>query len=164
MWTQSVILTVFTRRQSAYFEFIWIAHFKLRIAMWFGVHMVQNTVIRIIIWIAHLKLRITMWFWRTHGPNYRLSNFNSKCIQNAHFELNFKLRTLLSCENSHSVYSSVSQIFNFHNVCESGVNYKVLESGNKLSNKVMVMVFQHTPWNQKRIFCYKSITIFKWKG
>ena len=35
--------------------------------------------------------------WRTHGPKYRLSNF---LIQNAHFKLKFKLRTLLSCENS----------------------------------------------------------------
>ena len=32
--------------------------------------------------------------WRRHGPNYRVSNFNSK------FELKLKLRTLLSCENS----------------------------------------------------------------
>ena len=74
---------------------IWIAHFKLRIAMWFGVHTVQNTVIRIIIWIAHFKLHIAMWFWRTHGPKYCLSNFNSKCvfrikIQNTHFAVVWK--------------------------------------------------------------------------
>ena len=48
---------------------IWNAHFKLRIAMWFGVHTVQSTVFRIF-------------------------------IQNAHFELKFKTRTLPSCENS----------------------------------------------------------------
>ena len=47
-------------------------HLKWRIAMYFGVHTVQNTVFRIL-------------------------------IQNAHFELKFKLRTLLSCENSSSV-------------------------------------------------------------
>ena len=74
---------------------IWIAHFKLRIAMWFGVHTVQNTIIRIIIWITHFKLCIVMWFWRTHGPNYRLSNFNSKCafrikIQITHFAVVWK--------------------------------------------------------------------------
>ena len=36
---------------------IWIAHFKLRIVMWFGVHTVQNTVFRILIQDAHLESR-----------------------------------------------------------------------------------------------------------
>ena len=54
-------------------------------------------VIRIIIWIAHLKLHIAMWFWRTHGPNYRLSNFNSKCafqIKITHFAVVWNSLTL----------------------------------------------------------------------
>ena len=74
---------------------IWIANIKLRFAMWFGVHTVQNTVIQIIIWIAHFKLRIAMWFWRTHGPNHRLWNFDSKCafrikIKITHFAVVWK--------------------------------------------------------------------------
>ena len=37
---------------------IWIAHFKLQIAMWFGVHMVKNTVFRILIQNAHFEFII----------------------------------------------------------------------------------------------------------
>ena len=38
--------------------------------------------------------------WRTHGPNYRLSNFNSKCA----FRIKIQhICTLSSCENSLSV-------------------------------------------------------------
>ena len=75
---------------------IWIAHFKLRIAMWFGILTVQNTVIRIIIWIAHFKLCIAMWF----GIHTVQTTVFRILIQNVHFDLKFKLRTLLSCENS----------------------------------------------------------------
>ena len=40
-------------------DHIWIAHnFKLRIAMWVCVHMVQNTVIRMIIQIAQFKFKL----------------------------------------------------------------------------------------------------------
>ena len=39
---------------------IWIAHFKLCTAMWFGVHTVQNTVFWILIQNAHFKFKFKL--------------------------------------------------------------------------------------------------------
>ena len=50
---------------------IGIAHFKLRIAMWFGVNTVQNTAFQSLIQNAHFELKLKL-----------------------------KLHILLSCENS----------------------------------------------------------------
>ena len=58
---------------------------------------------RTVIWIAHFKLRIAMWFGgalHMHGPKYR--HFESSFWRIAHFKLKLKLHTLLSCENSPS--------------------------------------------------------------
>ena len=71
-----------------------------RIVIWNARFVIWQMMVRTIIWIAHFKLRIAMWFWRTHGPNYHLSNFNSKCafriqIQITHFAVVWKQSKLI---------------------------------------------------------------------
>ena len=73
--------------------------------------------------------------WRTHGPKYCLSNL----IQNAHFELNFKIRTLPSCENSPNHHQNMIwkvELTSLHELACTSTNDLCAFIVHKISNQI----------------------------
>ena len=61
---------------------VWNAHFKLRIAMWFGIHTVQNTVFWILIQNAHFELKFKI---RTLPSCENSHNFYRAILTKIHY-------------------------------------------------------------------------------
>ena len=146
-----VTKTVFTRRQSAYFE------------SWFEMRMLNHDSKYSILDRVYAKSRRDSWFemrisnhspevfssyaslitnldviWRTHGPKYRISNRDSRCasritIQNTHFAVVWKQSKLLK--------ASVDGGANWAGLCPSFSYFPTTESSQLLKGKIL---YAHT--------------------